>query len=216
MTAEQLTDASFQYVNNPIDSRSVFSYSIGIRVLKPVNPRLCRWRGVENEDESLWFNDDAFDRKPLTATNGFPSVRCMISRERDGTPVNMYPPFTRAGTLAPPYAMAGAKPLCGDLFGFRAGTMLKLNGEIEVGVKKVLECQSGKEEDADQYVMVPLFQAECDKQPSVMRYENARNVVSDRIFSSLARKQQLAELEQERQASQREQRDALTNGHTSF
>lgn len=213
MTAEQLSDATFEYVDNPIASRTSYQYTIGVRLLKPINPRLCRWRGVENEDEGLWFNDDAFDRKALTVNNGFPAVRCMIDSRRDGTPVNFYPPFTRAGTLAPPTALAGTKPLCGDLMGFRAGTMLKLTGEIEVGVTKVLECQSGKESDADQYVNVPLFQAQCNHPPTRMRYENARNMVSDRIFSSLARKQQLSELEAERQASQREQQAALTSGH---
>jgi len=159
-----LTDKlpKIQAFTDVISEKPMFSFSFVARLLKPINPRLCRWQLVLNHRTDTYINENDIRRFPLTSQYGLPTVRCMLNSKTPGVPVTQYPLFSRTGAIMPTRNSALQKlPLCGDLFYFRTNTLLHFSGACEDGMVKILECQSGTERDSQNYVMNSLFQVNC-------------------------------------------------------
>jgi len=151
-----------QLITDPVNERKSYEFSLTSRLVKPINPRLCRWLVSRNDRTDAYFPDNSVERFPLTPEHGLPKVRCMINPNTPGLPVTQFPMFTRNGALLP-FRNAAIKklPLCGDMFYFRAGTLLHFNGVVEAGTIKILECQAGTEQDSQDWVMHALFTVDC-------------------------------------------------------
>jgi hypothetical protein len=185
-----------QFVEDPTTSRQAFTYSFvvrwegararlrgrgarsravprrQVRLLKPINPRLCRFLVTRNDRTDLFFPPNSIDRVPLSPDFQLPKTRCMLANgTEEGAPIETFPKFSPGGVIGPVNSLALKFPLCGDLYFFRRGTALKFSGEIDAGLVRILECQSGAPLDQNDYVMVPLWQADCTQVPRQPGYE---------------------------------------------
>eukprot|EP01006_Ploeotia_vitrea_P034454 TRINITY_DN65758_c0_g1_i1.p1 TRINITY_DN65758_c0_g1~~TRINITY_DN65758_c0_g1_i1.p1 ORF type:complete len:265 (-),score=89.97 TRINITY_DN65758_c0_g1_i1:159-929(-) len=152
---------STQLVRDVVSQNAAYTFEFKARLKDPINPRLCRYLVVRNDRSDLYFPSDDLKRKPLSKDYHMPEVRCMLNSEDSGPPVGQYPQFGRGGSLANPNSLSAAQPLCGHPFYFERYQLLRWTGTIPHGVIRILECQSGLPKDASDWVMVPLWQANC-------------------------------------------------------
>jgi len=179
MTVNRTSDVQTLLTSDPVQSVRVYTFKFVGRLMKALNPRLCRWVVTENKEMKLWFPENDITRKSLAKENGLPSVTCMMDEKTPGVTVSLYPKFARSGVIMPSAnSAAQGLPLCGDLFWFRKRTLLMFDGVVEAGTIKILECQSGEEKDINDYVMFPLFQANCTATPPALVYPPPAGAVS--------------------------------------
>lgn len=160
-----------------ISGHRMSSYKfIGIIANNSINPRLCRWKPIENENPDIFFQEvNLHSRYPLSAEYGLPNVRCMFPPEeyqkepktkkatpQPGAPLGAasYSKFSSRGIVTNAFSQGAINPLCGNAVNLGLG-YYEFSGTVEHNVSQVLECQSGLEQHLERWKMIPLFSIRC-------------------------------------------------------